>query len=81
MITEIPSCILLQYLWYNRSIQSIQVDNAFVFFLKFSEKNYISQLFSDNGCIKQWHEFNREQNLDESFYFQGLQLIDSIPQR
>ena len=80
MITEVPSCILSQYLWYNRSIQ---VDNSSVYFLKFSEKNinYVSQLFSDNGSIKQWHEFKREHNLHESFYFQWLQLIDSIPQR
>ena len=80
MITEVPSCILSQYLWYNRSIQ---VDNSSVYFLKFSEENinYVSQLFSDNGSIKQWHEFKREHNLHESFYFQWLQSIDSIPQR
>ena len=36
-ITEIPSCILSQYLWYNGSIQ---VDNSSVYFLKFSEKKY-----------------------------------------
>ena len=35
MITEVPSCILSQYLWYNRSIQ---VDNSYVYFLKFSKK-------------------------------------------
>ena len=27
------------------------------------------------------NEFKREHNLHESFYFQWLQLIDSIPQR
>ena len=63
--------------------RSIQVDNSSVYFLKFSEKNinYFSQLFSDNESIKQWHECKREHNLHESFYFQWLQLIDSIPQR
>ena len=39
----------------------------------------MSQLFSDNESIKQWHEFKREHNLRESFYFHWLQLIDSIP--
>ena len=69
-----------QYLWYNRSVQ---VDIPSVYFLKFSEKNinYVFQLFSGNGSIKQWHEFKREHNLHECFYFQWLQLIDSIPQR
>ena len=52
-------------------------------FLKTFRKNinYASQLFTDNGSIKQWHEFKREHNPHESFYFQWLQLIDSIPQR
>ena len=39
------------------------------------------QLFSENGSIKQWHDIKREHSQDESFYFQLLQLIDSIPQR
>ena len=80
MITEVPSCILSQYLWYNRDIQ---VDNSSVYFLKFTEKNinYVSQLFSDNGPINQRHEFKREHNLHENFSFPWLQLIDSIPQR
>ena len=80
MITEVPSCILSQYMCYNRSIQA---DHSSVFFLEVFQKNinYVSQLFSDNGSIKQWHEFKREHNLHESFYFQWLQLIDSILQR
>ena len=67
MVTEVPSCILSQYLWYN---SDIQVDNSSVYFLKFTEKNinYVSQLFSDNGSINQWHEFKREHNLHESFF-------------
>ena len=59
------------------------MDNASVYFLKFSEKNmnYVPQLSSAIGSIKQSHEVNREYNLHESFYFQWLQLIDSIPKR
>ena len=41
IITEVPICILSQYLWYYRSIQ---VDNSSVYFLKFSEKK-ISIMF------------------------------------
>ena len=50
-MAEIPSCILSQYLWYNNSIQ---VDKASNHFLTFSEKsiNYVSQVFGDNGSIK-----------------------------
>ena len=80
MMAEITSCILSQYLWYNKSIQ---VDKVSIHFLTFSEKsiNYVSQLFSDNGSIKKWHEFKREYNLHESSYFKWLQLVDSIPER
>ena len=35
MMTEIPSCILSRYLWYN---ERIKVDKVSVYFLKFSEK-------------------------------------------
>ena len=41
MITEVPSCILSQYLWCNKSIQ---VDNSSVYFLKFPKKK-ISVMF------------------------------------
>ena len=55
-MAEIHSCILSQYLWYNKSIH---VDKASVHFLTCFEKsiNYDSQLFSENGSIKKWHEF------------------------
>ena len=66
------------------------MDNASVCFLKLSRKNinYVSQLFSDNGSIKQWHEFKREHNFHKSFYFLWLEWLfiffifyDSIPER
>ena len=78
-MAEIPFCILSQYLWYNKSIQ---MNNASVYFLKFSERNidYVLQLFSDNGSIKQRHECKKEYNLHQSFFYQWLQLIGSIPQ-
>ena len=79
MTTELPSFIFSQYLWYKRTIQ---VNNAPVYFIKFSKKISIMFCnFSDNGSIKQWNELNKEHNLRESFYFQWLQLIDSLPQR
>ena len=81
MMTEISSCILSQYLWYNKSIK---VNKAFVqYFKKFSEKsiNYVLKLFSDNSSIKKCHEFKTEYNLHESSYLKCLQLIDSIPER
>ena len=80
MMTEIPACILSHYLWYSKGIQ---VEKSSVHISKFSEKSitYVSQLSSDNGSLKKKYEFERECNLHESFYFQWLQLIDSIPQR
>ena len=59
MMTEISSCILSQYLWYN---VNIQVDKISIQFSQFFEKSihYVSQLFNDNGSIKKLHEFKRE---------------------
>ena len=80
MMTEIPSCILSQYLWYNANIQ---IDKTSIHFSRFSEKNinYVSQLFNNNGSIKKWHKFKREYNLHQNSYFQWVQLIDSIPEK
>ena len=67
-MAEIPSCILPQYLWYNKSIQ---VDKASIHFLTFSEKsvNYVSQLFSDNGLLK------NSMNLRENTTYMGVHIL------
>ena len=69
MVAEISSCILSQYLWYNKSIQ---LDKASVHFLTFSEKglNYKnSQIFrnflvtivpSKNGTISRLYSRKME---------------------
>ena len=81
MMTEIPSCILSQYLWYNANIQ---IDKTSIFnFHSFSKKNihYVSQLFNNNGSIKKWHKSKKEYDLHEHSYFQWVQLVDSIPEK
>ena len=72
--------ILSQFLWFNKGIQE---DKVSIHFLTFSEKsiNYVSQLLSESGSIKKWHEFKRECSQHESSYFKWLQLVDSIPER
>ena len=67
-MTAVPFCILPQYLWYN---EIIPTDEASVNFLQFFKETviYVSQLFSDNGSVKKWHEFKGEYNLYKHFYF------------
>ena len=48
MMTEIPSCILFQYLWYN---VNMQVDKASIQFSRFSEKKKTLIMFP-NFLIK-----------------------------
>ena len=55
MMTEIPSCILSQYLC-TMGIFNFQ---ASIQFSRFSEKNIVSQLLHNNGSIKKWREFKR----------------------
>ena len=35
---------------------------------------------NDSGSIQRWHELKREYNLNESSYFQWLELIESNPE-
>ena len=51
MMTEIPSCILSQYMWYNANIR---VDKTPIQFSRSSEKNIVSQLFNNSGSNKKW---------------------------
>ena len=80
MMTEIPSCILSQYLWYNANIK---VDKTSIQFSRFSKKNvrYVSQFFNHNGSIKKRHQFKREYHLHENSYIQCVQIIDCIPEK
>ena len=80
MMTEIPSCILSQYLWYNANIQIDKISIHFSWFLE-KNMNYVSQLFDNNGSIKKWHKFKREYNLHQNSYFHWVQLIDSITEK
>ena len=41
--------------------------------------NYVSQIFHNNGEIKDWETIKLEFNLENKFYFSWMQLIDSIP--
>ena len=66
MMTEMPSCILSQYLWCSANIQ---VDKTSVQFSFSSIQVFVSQLFRDNGCSEKWHEFKREHDLHKNSYF------------
>ena len=80
MMTEIPSCILYQHLWY---YANIQIYKTSIHFSRFLEKiiNYVSQVFDNNGSMKKWQKFKRENNLHQNSYFQWVQLIGSIPEK
>ena len=71
MMTEIPSCILSQYLWYNASIE---VNKTSIHFSRFSKNNinYVSQLFNNYGSMKKWHKFKREYNQHQNSNFQWV---------
>ena len=50
---ETPSCILAQYLWFNKFII---VDNSYLNFTNFSNKNinFVSDLVNQNYNFKSW---------------------------
>ena len=75
---ETPSCILSQYLWFNKFII---VDNFYVNFTNFSNKNinFVSDLVNENCNFKSWETLKNEYHLDNKLYFQWMQLIHAIP--
>ena len=75
---ETPSCILSQYLWFNKFII---VDNSYVNFTNFSTKsiNFVSDLVNENCNFKSWETLKNEYHLDNKLYFQWMQLIQAIP--
>ena len=75
---ETPSCILSQYLRFNKFII---VDNSYVDFTNFSTKsiNFVSDLVNENCNFKSWETLKNEYHLDNKLYFQWMQLIQAIP--
>ena len=73
MITEVPSCILSQYRWYNRNIQ---VDNSCVYFLKLR----ISIMFPN--FLLTMDPLNNSMNLRQNTTYKKVFFsMATIPQR
>ena len=73
MITEIPSCILSQYLLYNGSIQ---VDNAYVYFLlNFSEKKTCFPIMFRNFLVTM-DPLNNGMNLRENTTYMKIFIFN-----
>ena len=51
-MTEIPSYILCQYMWYNADIQVDKTSSQFSGFSEKKDIHYILKLFSDNCSIE-----------------------------
>ena len=65
---ETPSCILSQYLWFNKIII---VDNSYVNCTNFSNENinFMSDLVNENCNFKSWKTLKNEYHLDNKLYF------------
>ena len=67
-----------QYLWFNKLII---IDNSYVSFTNFSNKNinFFSDLVNENCDFKSWETLKNEYHLDKKLCFQWMQLIHAIP--
>ena len=74
----VASCILNEFLWYNKYIK---IGGNTINFKYFSEKgiNYFIHLLNNDGYFKTWTVIKAEHNLSENLYFQWMQLIHAIP--
>ena len=57
--SELPSCILSNFLWFNKHIL---IEKKSIFFRDFSDKglNFVYQLFDNNGNAKSWSSIKDE---------------------
>ena len=76
--SETPSCILSQYLWFNKFII---VDNSYVNFASFSNENInlVSDLVNEDCNFQSWETLKNEYYLDNKLYFQWMQQIHAVP--
>ena len=75
---ETPSCILAQYLWFNKFII---VDNYYLDFTNFSSTNinFVSDSLNQNCNFKRWEILKNRCHSDNKLDFQWMQLIHAIP--
>ena len=74
---SVSTCILNQFLWFNRFIQ---ISNTPDFYKKFQLKfkNFLMQLVDRNGVFKDWNTLKHEYDLQNSLYSHWIQFISGI---
>ena len=76
--SERPSCILSNFLWFNKHIL---IEKKSIFFRDFSDKglNFVYQLFDNNGNVKSWSSIKEEFGFSNISNFKWQQLIYTLP--
>ena len=76
--SELPSCILSNFLWFNKYIL---IEKKSIFFRDFSDKglNFVYQLFDNNGNVKSWSSIKEEFGFSNISNFKWQQLIYTLP--
>ena len=75
--SELPSCIMSNFLWFNKHIL---IEKKSIFFRYFSDKglNFVYQLFDNNGSVKSWSSIKEEFDFNNISNFKWQQLIYAI---
>ena len=76
--SELPSCILSSFLWFNKHIL---IEKKSIFFRDFSDKglNFVYQLFDNNRNVKSWSNIKEEFGFNNISNFKWQQLIYTLP--
>ena len=69
--------LLPQFIWYN---EYIKIYNNTIYNCYFSQKklNHISDLFEDNGKMRNWENLGAKLSLDDNKKFYWRQIIHAI---
>ena len=76
--SELPSCILSNFLWFNKHIL---IEKKPILFRYFSDKdlNFVYQLFDNIGYVKSWSSIKEEFGFKNFSYCKWEQLIHALP--
>ena len=75
--SELPSCIVSNFLWFN---EHIFIEKKSIVFRNFSDKglNFVYQLFDNNGNVKSWSSIKEEFGFNNISNFKWQQLIYAL---
>ena len=73
------SSIMSESIWYNSCLKIGNTIISPIIFRNKIKNLFIADFFDHSGIVLSWNEFKLSKNIDDSLYFQWLQISNTIP--